>query len=192
MSRAGASAATRIRIIDGAARCIAERGTAEASLSAIAGASGVSKALLHYHYADRATLLAEVVTTLTERVTERERVATDMDVASGSASVDALWAWLRDELARGEVRAILELGLLRDRAVREASTMAAARRHAAATQTVQQLFERLGLEPTLPASLLGQASLAFVDGLAAASIGAPADPRVSFDVFWFALLGLAE
>jgi hypothetical protein len=130
------------------------------------------------------------VGTLTGRVIGRERAA--MDAASGSASVDALWAWLSDELARGEVRAILELGLLREDAVRQASAVAATRRHAAATRTAAQLFERLGLAPRLPAPLLGRASMAFVNGLAVASPGSMDDPRVSFDVFWLALLGLAK
>lgn len=190
MSGAGAGPAARARILDGAARCVVERGAAEASMSAIAAAAGTSKALLHYHYADRAALLAELVTVLTARVTARERAA--LDGSAGSASVDALWAWLADELARGEVRVLLELGLLRDDAVRAASSSAAERRHAAATHTVEQLFGRLGLTPRLPAPLLGRASLAFVDGLAAASVAAAGDPRVSFDVFWLALLGLAE
>ena len=42
-------------------RCIAREGVAGASMAAIALEAGVSKALLHYHYHDRATLLAEIV-----------------------------------------------------------------------------------------------------------------------------------
>jgi AcrR family transcriptional regulator len=160
-------------------------------MAAIAAEGRVSKGLLHYHYADRARLLAEVVTELADRVIARERAA--MQSSTGSGTVDALWAWLEGELARGELRALLELALLREAEVRTASAAAAGRRRQAATQTVEVLFERLGLTPRVPAALLAAASTAFVDGLAAESGGdSAADSRVSFDVFWLALLGLVE
>jgi hypothetical protein len=121
-----------------------------------------------------------------------------MEAAAGSDSVDALWRWLEEELASGELRALLELGFTREPAVRAAADAAALHRRATSARTVAQLFDRLGLVPRLPAALLGAAAVAFVDGLAAENAGARAspgehgDPRVSFDVFWLALLGLAE
>jgi AcrR family transcriptional regulator len=157
-------------------------------MAAIAAAAGVSKALLHYHYADRARLLAEAVTQLAHRLVSRERAA--MDVASGSGAVDALWSWLEGELQRGELRALLELGMLHDAEVRSACAQAAQLRHRAATRTVEQLFAGLGLTPRMPATILAGASTAFTDGLAVDA--GQRDPRVSFDVVWLALLSLAE
>src|SRR5829696_4910996 len=63
MERADASTPVdaRARIVDAGVRCIAREGVAAASMAAIALDAGVSKALLHSHYHDRATLLAEVV-----------------------------------------------------------------------------------------------------------------------------------
>jgi AcrR family transcriptional regulator len=183
-------AVARGRIIEAAIRCLVRDGVADASMAAIAAEGGVSKALLHYHYADRAQLLAEVVGELAKRLVSRERAA--MDVASGSGVVDALWRWTESELARGELRALLELAMQRDIAVHTAGTAAAARRRAAGAHTVDQLFAGLGLVPRMPAALLASASVAFLDGLAVAKAGPSSDPRASFDLFWLALLSLAE
>jgi AcrR family transcriptional regulator len=177
----------RARIVDAAIRSLVREGT-EVSMATIAGAAGVSKALLHYHYADRAQLLAEVVAQLAHRTVSRERAA--METAHGSGAVDALWTWLESELARGELRALLELGMLQEEQIRVSSTDAALLRRNAATKTVGQLFAGLGLVPRMAAELLGGASIAFIDGLAVEA--APHDPRASFDVFWLALLSLAE
>jgi AcrR family transcriptional regulator len=185
-----AGVAARARIVEAAVRCLVRGGVAGATMAAIAAEGGVSKALLHYHYADRERLLAEVVTQLGRRTIGRERAA--MDAAIGSGAVDALWEWLAGELSRGELRALLELAMQHEPGVRRAADAVALARGRAATQTVERLFADLGLTPRMPAALLGDASMAFVDGLA---IGAPSpgrDPRVSFDLFWLALLSLAE
>ena len=185
-----AGAAARARIVDAAVRCLVRVGVAESSMAAIAAEGGVSKALLHYHYADRARLMAEVVTQLGRRLVAREREA--MDAATGSAAVDALWAWLESELARGELRALLELGMQPDDEIRVATRVATLARERSGTATVERLFEGLGLTPRMPAALLAGASMAFIDGLAVGGAVTERDARVSFDLFWLALLGLAE
>jgi AcrR family transcriptional regulator len=177
----------RHRIVDAAIRSLVREGP-EVSMATIAATAEVSKALLHYHYADRASLLAEVVSQLSRRIVARERAA--MNAASGSGAVDALWSWLEGELARGELRALLELGMQREQLVQTACADAALARCHAADQTVEQLFAGLGLVPRMPARLLGGASIAFMDGLAIDT--GRRDARASFDVFWLALLSLAE
>jgi AcrR family transcriptional regulator len=189
-SKPRAGAAARARIVDAAIQSLVRDGVTNASMAVIAAAGGVSKALLHYHYADRAHLLAEVATELGRRVVARERAA--IDAARGSGAVDAHWEWLAGELQRGELRALLELSVEREAEVRvavEAATLARAR---AATQTVAQLFDALGLTPRMPAALLAGAVLAFIDGLAIGPSSPTRDPRASFDLFWLALLSLAE
>lgn len=155
----------------------------------IAATSGVSKALLHYHYADRSHLLAEVVDRLCGRIVARERAA--IGSAPAGTAVDALWRWIESELNRGELRGMLELATVRDPVIRDASAHAADARRASAATTTSQLFAQLGLTPRVPGALLGDASVAFLDGLAL-DTGSARDPRVSFDVFWLALLSLAE
>ena len=59
--------------------------------------------------------------------------------------------------------------------------------------TLERLFDLLGLHPRVPPSLLADVVIAFEDGLVLASVVQPEqDPRVPFDVFWLAVLGMAE
>ncbi|MEO8560499.1 MAG: TetR/AcrR family transcriptional regulator [bacterium] len=181
----------RARIVDAGARCITRDGVAGASMAAIALEAGVSKALLHYHYRDRASLLAEIVEHLGAGLIGRERAAVDrLDAMSG---LNALWGWLDDELRRGELASVGALALVREGQVREASRTVADHRRRSAARTVERLFAQLELAPRVPAAMMAEASVAFTDGLALdVAGGSPRDPRVSFDIFWLGLLSLTE
>jgi AcrR family transcriptional regulator len=160
-------------------------------MAAIAVEAGVSKAMLHYHYHDRATLLAEIAERIGIDVVERERSA--VDESDGTGGLDALWSWLEEELRRGELAALVALSLTRLGKVRHATRAAATERRRSAAVTIKRLFTELDLTPRIPAALLADAAVAFVDGLALdVANGATRDPRVSYDIFWLALLGLTE
>ena len=177
--------------MDAGVRCIAREGIAGASMAAIAMEAGVSKALLHYHYHDRSRLLAEIVEQLGVRTIERERAAIDRSDSVGG--LDALWQWLEGELRRGELAALAELALAREAPVRRATRMAATERRGSAARTIERLFAELDLTPRVPAPLMADAAVAFFDGLALdVSNGSTREARVSYDVFWLALLGLTE
>ena len=181
----------RGRIVDAGVRCIAREGVAGASMAAIALEAGVSKALLHYHYHDRATLLAEIVERIGSTTIERERAA--VDESGGMGGLDALWQWLDGELRRGELAALAELALVREAPVRRATRVAASERRRSAAHTIERLFAELDLAPRVPAPLMADAAVAFVDGLALdVANGSSRAPRVSYDIFWLALLGLTE
>jgi AcrR family transcriptional regulator len=181
----------RARIVRAGARCITREGVTGASMATIAEEAGVSKALLHYHYHDRATLLAEIAERIGIGVVERERAA--VDESGGTGGLDALWRWLEDELRRGELAALATLSLTRLGKVRDATRTAATERRQSAATTIEHLFTELDLTPRIPAALLAEAAVAFVDGLALdVANGAARDPRVSYDIFWLALLGLTE
>ena len=186
----GAQPGARGRIVNAGVRCIAREGVAGASMAAIALEAGVSKALLHYHYHDRATLLAEIVERISGGTIERERAAVDESTAGG---LDALWRWLEGELRRGELAALAELALVREGPVRRAARVAASDRRRSAARTIERLFAELDLTPRVPAPLLADAAVAFIDGLALdVASGSTREPRVSYDIFWLALLGLTE
>lgn len=183
--------ATSALILDAARRLIAERGAAAVSLQDVADGAAVSKALIHYHFVDRETLLARLVDATAAALMAREREA--LRVAAGVSAVDALWDWLEGELARGDIRVLLEVSQDRSLRVQEAARRAAALRAETAAGTVDQLFARLGLRPRLGPSLLAGAVVAFIDGLAFDAPLTPDRPaRASFDVFWLAMLSLAE
>lgn len=188
---AASPADARARIVDAGIRCIAREGVVGASMAAIALEAGVSKALLHYHYHDRATLLAEIVERIGARAIERERSA--IDESDGMGGLDALWHWLEGELRRGELAALAELALVREGAVRQATRSTASERRRSATHTIERLFAELDLTPRVPAPLMADAAVTFIDGLAlGVANGSTREARVSHDIFWLALLGLTE
>ncbi|MEO5816641.1 MAG: helix-turn-helix domain-containing protein [Gemmatimonadaceae bacterium] len=179
----------RSRIVRAGIRCVVRDGLADASMAAIAQEAEVSKALLHYHFSDRAQLLSEMITLIGRRLITREQGALERDEIS--APVDVLWQWLDVELERGELRALLALGTLRDDAIREAVAEVSSARRTSSAATVEYVFARLGLTARVPRTLIADAIVAFVDGLAL-DRESGRDSRVSFDVFWLGMLSLGD
>lgn len=179
----------RSRIVRAGIRCVVRDGLADASMAAIAQEAEVSKALLHYHFSDRAQLLSEMVTLIGRRLITREQGALERDEIS--APVDVMWRWLEVELERGELRALIALSGLRDAKVREAVDEVSTARRTSAAATVEYVFARLGLTARVPLTLIADTMVAFWDGLALDS-DADRDARVSFDVFWLGMLSLGD
>jgi AcrR family transcriptional regulator len=179
------------RILAAAARSIVKSGAAAMSLSEVAAEASVSKALIHYHYHDKDSLLVRLVDQTADEVTTRE-----VEALRGQRSplaVDSIWAWLVGELDRGSLRVLLEVSQYRSAPVQEAARRAAVLRRATTTETVNHLFDILELRPRVPPELIAEVVVAFVDGLAMdASLGDARATRVAFDVFWLAILNLAE
>lgn len=177
------------RILDAAARCVVGAGAVATSLSDIAHEAGVSKALIHYHFRDKDSLLAQLVDRTADGLLAREGSA--LEGEETPLAVDALWRWLARELEDGTIRLLLELSLDRAPLVRAASLRAAQARRDAAARTIGRLFGVLELRPRVPDELLASVAVAFIDGLAVQR--EPVDQaRVAFDVFWLAMLNLAE
>jgi AcrR family transcriptional regulator len=157
----------------------------------VATAAGVSKALIHYHYKDKESLLEQIAAWATVGSLEREQRALDDCTAAGA--VDALWRWLAAELSGGHLRLLLELGQYRAPRVRVAVAESLRVRRDASMQTIRRLFELLELRPRVPVELLAVVVVTFIDGLASRP---PAENtgevRVAFDVFWLSVLSLAE
>jgi hypothetical protein len=66
-------------------------------------------------------------------------------------------------------------------------------RHSQAEATTTHLFRLLQLKPRVPTELMSGVVVAMLDGLALeAALNPDRESRVSFDVFWLALLSLAE
>ena len=179
------------RILQSAATRLALSGASVLTMQEVADAAGVSKALIHYHFHDKDRLLTRLVTWMAAGLVRRERAA--LATSTPQSAIDDLWRWLEAELARGHIRALVELAGWRDRAVRAAASEAMRLRREAATSSADRLFALLGLRSRVPVPLLGDLIVTFVDGVAAAPEGRrAADARVAFDVLWLALLGLAE
>jgi AcrR family transcriptional regulator len=179
------------RILFATAQTIGARGAAGLTMSEVAEEAGVSKGLIHYHFHDKETLLARVVEWMTRQVIERERLA--FSASTSRTAIDDLWAWLAGELERGHLHVLVELSEWREERVRREVQVSVRMRRAAAVASTARLFELLSLTPRVPLELMAEAVLAFRDGLAvAAARDSDANPRAAFDVFWLAMLGLAD
>jgi AcrR family transcriptional regulator len=179
------------RILDAVARLIVTVGVAAVSMQDVAHEAGVSKGLIHYHFRDKDTLLAQLIDWVTEGLVGREHSA--LAAVTPQTAVDALWRWLEGELERGHIRLLVELTQSSSAIVREASTRSAQRRREAATATIETVFGALALRPRIPAPLLAEVAVDFIDGLATrATLTLAAPPRAAFDVLWLSLLSLAE
>jgi len=179
------------RILQAAAHVLAQQGATGLSMADVAREAGVSKGLIHYHYRDKDALLARLARWLADEIEGRERRAL-VGVPPGQA-IDALWAWLDDELECGDIRALIELSRLREGDAPVAARVASQRRRAVSATTITTLFDCLGLRARVPAPMLAEVFVAFVDGLAVDATPAPMPGhRVAYDVFWLAMLSLAE
>jgi len=185
--------ATR-RILDATRALVARGGAAEVSIGHIADAADVSKALVHYHFRDKDSLLQALVEDVGVGVVARAAAFLDASDAGNTGNVlDNYWEWLATELEEGDIRILLALAEYDSARVRSAARRVADQRRDLSASHVEHVFARLSLTPRVPAPLIAQTVLAFVDGLAATTPTAAArERRPAFDVLWLALLTLAE
>ena len=182
--------ATR-RILDAARQLVGEGGAAQLSRGDVAARAGVSKALVHYHFTDKDSLVSALVEEVGRGMVERERAA----IASGKGghALDDYWLWLAAELAAGDAQILTALAEYDSERVRALSRRIAGERRAVAMEHVTHVFEGLSLTPRVPAALIADTVVAFIDGLAAAYVLDPGrDPRPAFDVLWLALITLSD
>lgn len=179
------------RILRATARTIAARGAGSLTMSEVADEAGVSKGLIHYHFHDKETLLARVAEWMTRQVIERQRQA--LIASSSRSAIDDLWSWFSAELERGHLRVLIELSESREELVRREIAAGIRLRRAAVQDSTARLFDLLDLTPRVPLEMIAETAFTFFDGLV---IGAGRDsegnPRAAFDVFWLALLCLAD
>ena len=188
---ASETATAPTRILQAAARRVRAAGLVRLSMQAVADEAQVSKGLIHYHFRDRDALLARLIEWLAEDIMARERAA--LEGCAPHEAIDALWRWIKNELQRGELRVLLELQQDPAAGAALAARRVSRLRHAQAEATTTRLFEMLGLSPRVPAELMAAVAVAFLDGLAIETALQPdREARISFDVFWLALLSLAE
>ena len=182
--------ATR-RILDAARALVAEGGAAQLSMGDVAARAGVSKALVHYHFQDKDSLVSALAEEVGRGIVERERAAIGREGVSHS--LDGYWAWLEAELKSGDPRILTALAEYDSERVRGLSRRIAADRRAVAVDHVTHVFESLSLTPRVPATLIADTVVAFIDGLATAYALDPSrDPRPAFDVLWLALITLND
>lgn len=157
----------------------------------VGASAGVSKALVHYHFHDKDSLLEALVEDVGAAVLQRARES--MTKEPTSHALDEHWTWIERELRVGDIRILVSLAEYDSDRVRFASRRVSDQRRELAVEHTSLVFSRLGLNPRVPSELMADTLLAFVDGLAvAAALNPQRNPRPAFDVLWLALLTLAE
>ena len=185
MSRADAAR----RILEAAIGLGTASGASALSMQGVAGAAGVSKALVLYHYQSKAALLTALLTALGERSASR------LHAAARSDAPQAAWrALVSAECSSRELALLAALSL--EPNVAPAQVEAAQEdRAAGATALVVRLLATFGLEPRIPAPFAGRLLLRELDALvvAAARIAPAADALAAEqDVMLLALLALGR
>ena len=179
------------RILEAARELVARGGAAEISMGDVAARASVSKALVLYHFRDKESLLVALVDHVGAAAVARERAS--LEHAAGRHALDDYWSWLSGELERGDLRILTSLAEHDSERVRDASRRVARDRRDVGARHVERIFEMLALSPRIPAPLLTDTLLAFVDGLAVRhGLEPERDPRPAFDALWLALLTLSE
>lgn len=181
------------RILAAARALVARGGTAELSMGDVASAAHVSKALVHYHFHDKDSLLVALAESTGGAVLARTRIAIDGLGNADEHVLDACWSSLDAELRAGDLRILLALAECDSERVRSVWRRFATERRELTSAQITSVFQRLGLQLRVPAELAADTVVAFTDGLALGSALEPDRPaRPAFDVLWLALLTLAE
>lgn len=178
---------SRADIVLSAHDLIAESGWASAGSARVAKLSGVSKALVHYHFRDKASLLCAVAESCHAGISARRETSASRPQA-GASPVDAFMDWLEREDEADDLRVLLQLAMSPDESVRRAASSARDEFRATLTDQVRRVFRGLDLAPRFSEDL-------FVDVLDIACAGVAADGGVSrhtIEALWLGLLTLAD
>lgn len=183
------------RIVDATIDQLVAEGIGAFNLQDVARRAGVSKGLIHYHFASREALLARAVDVIEMGMTAR--LAGTLQDAAPAGAIDRLWDALEHELTLGHLRVLGELAHDPVPDVRSAVERALRRRRDGLASQVERLFAVLALTPRVPTSLIAEVVLAFEQGLASrgdstGDADREAERRATFDVMWLALLSLTE
>lgn len=174
------------RMLDAAIAVGMRDGVGALTLQAVATESGVSKALVLYHYEDKEALLLTVAQRLADRDVEGLRAA--------AADVDVLEAWRRvaGGAAQRAQRALL-VTLLQEAALRDAAPALLTARAQAGAQLALAVLGAAGLHSRIANALLGRLVVHHLDGIAVGTRErADASLEAELDATALALLGLGR
>lgn len=160
----------------------------------VAALSGVSSALVHYHFATKEKLLHAAARRVAHTHTAARAAA--FEVRGGLATLDAVWRAVETGVASGAERAWQDL-VLRARADAVVAAEVAAQRAEESrglAGRLPSLLVELGSAPPGPVDELAAAVITFLDGaaLALASGERPDAIKSAFDALWLALIAAGQ
>ena len=178
----------RARIVEAARAEISRAGWAAASSGRVAQRTGVSKALIHYHFEDKDALLCAVGEQCRQGVMRRGSLVPEP--ARHTNPVDGFSDWLESELTAQDLRVALNLKMSgRTPVVRTADTVLAAVRVELERQE-DLVFEVLGVVPSLSQELVVDLLMTLVEGQALAPVEPPSRRRRMVEALWLGLLSV--
>lgn len=180
----------RNRIVAAARDEVVHGGWAAATSGRVAQRAGVSKALIHYHFHDKAALLVALATQCQEFIRARSAVSDPEESADNP--VDRFNDWLQRELAAGDVRLVIGLLASRNTAVRRAAHHALREFRDELERRTARVFARLALTPTIPQALVVDQLAAAAHGMAVVPMGSPASERQLLETLWLGVLTMSE
>ncbi len=159
---------SRQQVLDAAVKTLAAKGFAQTSVSDIAATAGMSKGVVHYHFASKDDLIARVLTQCCDALGERVRVAWS---AAGTPtdkvrrSLRAMWATRTDGSPEMSVLADLMALGVHDPKIKKPLALRLRQAREELAQELVASFDELGLRPKLPARTIPRLVMATLDGL---------------------------
>ncbi|WP_394820986.1 TetR/AcrR family transcriptional regulator [Pendulispora albinea] len=174
------SEVSRRSVVEAAVRALANQGFAHTSVSDIAHSAGMSKGVVHYHFANKDDLIARVLEHCSMVVATRTREAWELGGTPTERIRRALReAWQMRREGIPEIRVIMDLMA---QAVHEPHLRGAVRSmmHAIRNQIIQDLIgslETLGLRPKVSPCVITRMLMAALDGLCLQQLFDPSEPE---------------
>jgi len=162
------SETSRQQVLDAAIKTLAKRGFTNTSVSDIADAAGMSKGVVHYHFASKEDLIVRVLGQCYDTLSAAVRSAWSEPGTPPERIRRALRAmWITRTGGSAEMTVVADMMAqgIHDPKIKKALT---ARFHTSREELVVELvagFEKLGLRPKLPADVVARIVMATLDGL---------------------------
>lgn len=186
-----ADGGTRARIIASARRSILELGEGATSSANVAALANVSKALVHYHFRDKPTLLLAVAGKCTDQMEHRWR--TSVRGPGDANAFDRCRSWVSRELDARDLELLTRLSASEDPRVRTGAEAGMRGFRGMVESQLRAALESLGVTPTIPIELVADMVSAGVLGLAVGRGDHSGNGREAIlDTLWLAVLGLAR
>lgn len=182
---------TRDRIVACAHAALLQGGEGETSSRRVSETARISKALVHYYFADKRALLVGIGVKCRTEIHRRGQ--SGEKARHGAQALDGYWEWLDVELSARDVEAAIILARSEDEFVRRAGKEGLVAFRQAHTRRVNSTLEALGLAGSRRQGLIADVLHASAIGLASG-----AEPiedgtaRTVVDTIWLASLRMVE
>lgn len=189
--QSGDGARTRARIIASARIQVLLSGEAATSSGRVAAEVKVSKALVHYHFAEKRDLLKAVASACSEAI--RSRQETSLGAAPGGSVIDEHREWLIGELDARDLETLIQLMRSHDADIAAAATRGVRTFRSMMASRVSKVLTTLELPLVIRTDLVTDLMATAVIGLASSGRAErESDARAIIDTLWLAVLRLTR